>query len=60
MLKVLVVDDESVVRRGIVLGVDWASMGCVVVGEATNGEEGIAAVERYNPCLLYTSPSPRD
>ena len=27
MLKVLVVDDESVVRRGIVLGVDWASMG---------------------------------
>lgn len=48
MLKVLVVDDESVVRRGIVLGVDWASMGCVVVGEATNGEEGIAAVERYN------------
>ena len=54
MLKVLVVDDESVVRRGIVLGVDWASMGCVVVGEATNGEEGIAAVERYNPNLIIT------
>ena len=34
MLKVLVVDDETVVRRGIALGVDWASMGCVVVGEA--------------------------
>ena len=33
MLKVLVVDDETVVRRGIALGVDWASMGCVVVGE---------------------------
>ena len=54
MLKVLVVDDESVVRRGIVLGVDWASMGCVVGGEATNGEEGIAAVERYNPNLIIT------
>lgn len=54
MLKVLVVDDESVVRKGIVLGVDWASMGCVVVGEATNGEEGIAAVERYNPNLIIT------
>ena len=25
MLKVLIVDDETVVRRGIVLGVDWAS-----------------------------------
>ena len=46
MLKVLVVDDETVVRRGIALGVDWASMGCVVVGEAANGEEGLLAAER--------------
>ena len=43
MLKVLVVDDEPVVRRGIVLGVDWSSMGCVIVGEAANGQEGILA-----------------
>lgn len=39
MLKVLVVDDETVVRRGIVLGVDWASMGCVVVGEAATARK---------------------
>lgn len=54
MLKVLVVDDEALVRRGIVLGVDWASMGCVIVGEAANGKDGIAAVERYNPSLIIT------
>lgn len=54
MLKVLVVDDETVVRQGIVLGVDWAAMGCAVVGEAANGEEGIAAVERFNPNLIIT------
>ena len=54
MLKVLVVDDESVVRKGIVLGIDWTSMGCVVVGEASNGEEGIAAAEQYNPNLIIT------
>ena len=36
MLKVLVVDDEAVVRRGIVLGVDWAKIGCAVVGEAAD------------------------
>lgn len=40
MLKVLVVDDEAMVRRGIVLGVDWAARGCVLAGEAANGEEG--------------------
>ena len=54
MLKVLVIDDETVVRRGIVLGVDWAAMGCVVVGEAANGEEGLLAVERYSPNLIIT------
>ena len=54
MLKVLVVDDETVVRRGIALGVDWASMGCVVVGEAANGEEGLLAAERYSPNLVIT------
>ena len=54
MLKVLIVDDEAVVRRGIMLGMDWAAMGCVVVGEASNGEEGIAAVERYSPNLIIT------
>lgn len=54
MLKVLVVDDEAVVRRGIALGVDWASMGCVVVGEAANGEEGLLAAERYSPNLVIT------
>lgn len=54
MLKVLIVDDEALVRRGIVLGVDWAARDCVVVGEAANGEEGIAAVERYKPNLIIT------
>ncbi len=54
MLKVLVIDDETVVRKGIVLGVDWSSMGCVIVGEASNGEEGLTAVERYAPNLIIT------
>ena len=54
MLKVLIVDDEAVVRRGIVLGIDWASLGCAVVGEAANGEGGLAAAERYSPNLIIT------
>lgn len=54
MLKVLVVDDEVLVRRGIVLGIDWAARGCVLAGEAANGEEGLAAVERYSPSLIIT------
>lgn len=54
MLKVLVVEDEELIRRGIVLAVDWAALDCVVVGEAANGEEALEAVERYDPTLIIT------
>ena len=54
MLKVLVVEDEEMIRKGIVLAVDWAALDCVVVGEAANGEEALEAVERYAPSLIIT------
>lgn len=54
MLKVLVVEDEELIRKGIVLAVDWAALDCVVVGEAANGEEALEAVERYGPTLIIT------
>ena len=54
MLKVLIVDDEHMVRKGIVLGMDWGAMDCIIVGEASNGEEGLAAAERYHPNLIIT------
>ena len=54
MLKVLVVEDEEMIRKGIVLAVDWAAMDCVVVGEAANGLEALEAVERLEPSLIIT------
>ncbi|WP_325200809.1 response regulator transcription factor [Oscillibacter sp.] len=54
MLKVLVVEDEEMIRRGIVLAVDWAALDCVVVGEAANGLEALEAVERLAPSLIIT------
>ena len=54
MLKVAVVEDEELVRRGIVLAVDWASVDCVVGGEASNGEEGLEVIRRYHPDLVIT------
>ena len=46
MMRVLVVEDEEMIRKGIVLTVDWAAMDCVVVGEAANGAEGLEQVEK--------------
>lgn len=54
MYKVIVVEDEELVRKGIVLATDWASLNCVVVGEAANGLEGCELVRRHSPHLVIT------
>jgi two-component system response regulator YesN len=53
-MKIVVVEDEVLARRGIILSIDWAALGCVVVGEASNGEEGFEVVRRYSPDLIIT------
>ncbi len=54
MIKVLVVEDEEMIRKGIVLTVNWEALDCKVVGEAANGLEGLEAVKRLNPDLIIT------
>jgi CheY-like chemotaxis protein len=41
MIKVMIVDDERFVRRGIIQETDWELIGCEVVAEATNGIEAL-------------------
>ncbi len=54
MLKILVVDDEMFVRRGIVMETDWAAMDCAVVAEASNGEEALKMVHKFHPDLIIS------
>ena len=54
MNRVLVVEDEEMIRKGIVLTVDWKALDCEVAGEAANGEEGLAAAERLKPDIIIT------
>lgn len=54
MYKVVVVEDESIVRQGIVRSTNWASLDCMVVGEAENGEAGYELIKRLNPDLVIT------
>lgn len=54
MYKVVIVEDEALVRKGIVLTVDWESLNCVVEGEASNGAEGLEVVEKTLPDIVIT------
>ena len=41
MYNVLVVEDEEIIRKGIILSIPWEEFNCHVIGEAENGEEAI-------------------
>ncbi|MCM1253796.1 MAG: response regulator [Clostridium sp.] len=54
MYKVVVVEDEKRVRQGIVMGTDWSKINCIVMGEASNGEEGIEIIRKCRPDIVIT------
>jgi len=45
MIKVLIVEDEDFIRKGIIGTFDWVSSDCIVVGEAENGLEVLKKIE---------------
>lgn len=54
MYKVLIADDESLIREGLTRGIDWNALRCEVVGEVSNGIEAIAAIEHMAPHIVIT------
>lgn len=54
MLRIIIVEDEDIIRRGLVCTVDWLSMDCVVVGEAADGLAGLALLEKEHPDVVIT------
>lgn len=54
MFKVIIVEDEEIIRHGLELSIDWLSMGCVVVGTAENGNEGLKLILDTSPDIVIT------
>jgi len=52
MWKLIIVEDEPMVRRTIRNKVDWEELGFEIVGEAENGEDALKLIEETNPDLV--------
>ncbi len=52
--KVLIVDDEILVRQGIKHYLNWEREGFQIVGEASNGQEALTLIERLSPHIVLT------
>lgn len=54
MYRVMIVEDEELLRKGLIFTFDWASLNCLIVGEARNGSEGLEMIRLLNPDLVIT------
>jgi YesN/AraC family two-component response regulator len=54
MIKVMIIDDEEIIREGLKKTVNWQEMDCVIAGEAEDGESGCKAALSVKPDLIFT------
>ena len=52
MYKVLIVEDEDIIRKGLLFMVNWQDADCVVVGEAADGLEGLEKIRDTSPDIV--------
>ena len=54
MLRILIVEDEEIIRRGLISVIDWVGMGCRVVGDAPDGLAGLELLRAEHPDVVLT------
>lgn len=52
--KVVIIDDEFIMRQGMKHMLDWEKEGFQIVGEASNGQEGLEVIEKTKPNIVLT------
>ncbi|EHI99706.1 two component transcriptional regulator, AraC family [Clostridium sp. DL-VIII] len=54
ILKVIIVDDEYLIRNLIKMKVNWEDVNMEVVGEAGNAEQALELIDKLNPDIIFT------
>jgi len=54
MFKLLIVDDEKIIREGLKSNIDWEANQIEVVGEAEDGEDALRMIKELRPDIVMT------
>ncbi|MEN6316879.1 MAG: response regulator [Clostridiaceae bacterium] len=54
LLKVVIVDDEHLVRNLLKNCIDWKEIGYEIAGEASHAQEALELVEKVSPDVIFT------
>ncbi len=52
MFRILIAEDEEIIRRGVCNSLDWREIGCEIVGAVENGADALPFLESNPPDLL--------
>ena len=53
MIRVLIVDDDKLARRGLASLMHWETYGMAVVGEAQNGKNALQFIQEHSVDLVF-------
>ena len=54
MLKIIIAEDEEIIRQGLVRTLPWSDYNAEIVGEAADGEEALALIRRIHADVVIT------
>ncbi len=54
LYRIILVDDEEEVRKGIIKKINWETLGFEVVGDAENGQDALEKIEQLEPDVIMT------
>ena len=52
MCRILIVDDERLIRKGLIAKLAHNNVECSWIGEANNGQEALSIIESENPDIV--------
>lgn len=52
MYKVLLIEDEDIMREGVKMSINWAKIDCRIVGEASDGEMAVSQIKTLAPDIV--------
>ena len=54
MFKLIIVEDEHLIRKWLEIAVDYSALGIQVVGTASHGQEGMKLIQEKEPHIVLT------
>jgi two-component system, response regulator YesN len=54
MIKILIADDETFTREGIISEIPWSNLGNIEIEQAYDGINALEVAEKFNPDILLT------